>query len=262
MDRLKELYQEYRIQILLGLVAVMAVVLIGVGMMLMGHHEAPSDAQPTSLSTSSSQTTEVSGTTTASSNHFRQSGSTDDHKQIMVDVKGAVKNPGVFQVTATMRVKDVVDLAGGFNSSADQKHINLAQTLSDQQVIYVPVKGEVKGNPGSLSGTPVTSSSPTGDESASSESSQINLNDADATQLQQISGIGEKKAQQIIQYRDEHGPFKSVQDLKNISGFGDKTVEKKLRIVLQCDWKIDRIVVNFCYTGMEMLPKGSCHYGR
>lgn len=141
---------------------------------------------------------------------------TSSNQQMYVDVKGAVKNPGVYQINPNMRVVDAINLAGGYNRSADKKQINLAQKLTDAQVIYVPIRGE-KGAPITSTVTPTTGGgeSATADNSAPDDSGntgqsneQINLNTADKTKLQELNGIGDKKADQIIAYRQAHGQFK------------------------------------------------------
>lgn len=138
-------------------------------------------------------------------------------QNLYVDVKGAVHSPGVYQVTSDMRLMDVVELAGGFLISADQSQINLALKLADQMVVYIPQIGEeAKENDDESS--LLSTESEEGD-------GKININTADALQLQNLNGIGEKKAEKIIQYREENGSFQSTDELKNVSGIGDKTFE-------------------------------------
>ena len=140
-------------------------------------------------------------------------------KEIKVDVKGAVQVPGLYVALEGERVFDLVEKAGGFTEEADQNHVNLAQIVEDQMVIYVPVIGEEEnvllqagiGNVG------------TGNVQ---KEQKINLNTASEVELQTLTGIGPSKAAAIIQYRTENGPFKSIEDLKNISGIGEKTFEK------------------------------------
>ena len=129
---------------------------------------------------------------------------------VLVDVKGAVATPGVYEVSANGRVKDVIQKAGGFLEEADQTQLNLAGKVVDEMMIYVPLKGE----------TTVASTS------ANAESVLISINSADLTELQQLPGIGPAKGEAIIQYREENGPFGAVEDLQNISGIGEKTFEK------------------------------------
>ncbi|EOI01953.1 comEA protein [Enterococcus moraviensis ATCC BAA-383] len=137
--------------------------------------------------------------------------------QLYVDIKGAVEKPGIYEGHLQMRVWDVVMLAGGVKDDADTKQVNFAERIKDQMVIYVPKVGEeVQHNEKSTDSQ--ISQSDTVDK--------VNLNQATETELQTLSGVGQKKAQEIIRYREENGGFKSIDDLKNISGFGEKTVEK------------------------------------
>ncbi|MFV8313651.1 helix-hairpin-helix domain-containing protein [Aerococcus urinaeequi] len=146
-----------------------------------------------------------------------------------VDIKGAIKVPQVVPVTPGMRVHDVVEMAGGVTGEADQSQVNLAQLATDQMVIYVPKVGEeVSPSTEAL----VADSKVT--ESAVSESSGdgtsggdlVNINTADTTMLQTLSGIGEKRAADIINYRETNGLFETVDDLDQVSGIGEKTMEK------------------------------------
>ncbi|QGS37449.1 competence protein comEA [Aerococcus viridans] len=146
-----------------------------------------------------------------------------------VDIKGAIKVPQVVPVTPGMRVHDVVEMAGGVTGEADQSQVNLAQLVTDQMVIYVPKVGEeVSPSTEAL----VADSKVT--ESAVSESSGdgtsggdlVNINTADTTMLQTLSGIGEKRAADIINYRETNGLFETVDDLDQVSGIGEKTMEK------------------------------------
>ncbi len=135
---------------------------------------------------------------------------------IYVDVKGAVNRPGVYALRSGLRIQDALTKAGGITASADSNHVNMAQQVNDQQVVYVPTKGEVT--------TPIGESSTETSDADSSTGPIINLNTATKEQLTQITGVGDKKADLILQYRQEHGQFKTVDDLKEVSGFGDKSV--------------------------------------
>ena len=137
---------------------------------------------------------------------------------IYVDIKGAVKVPGIYQLKNQQRIWDALALAGGVSEEADTTQVNYAQKVKDQMIIYVPKKGES-----------VPQSLETLQESALAQQNQegkINLNTATEAELQTISGIGAKKAQEIIRFRDEQGPFKTVEELKNVPGIGEKTVER------------------------------------
>lgn len=137
---------------------------------------------------------------------------------LVVDVKGAVEKPGLYTLEAGARVNDAVEAAGGLTSQADPKSINLAQKLSDEAVVYVASKDENI----SVVASTTTSSAMSQEEK---NTSLVNLNTATEADLQTISGIGAKRATDIIAYREANGGFKSVDDLNNVSGIGDKTME-------------------------------------
>ncbi|WP_137597946.1 helix-hairpin-helix domain-containing protein [Paucilactobacillus kaifaensis] len=137
-------------------------------------------------------------------------------KMIYVDVKGAVNRPGVYALKSGLRIQDALTKAGGTTSEADINHVNMAQQVNDQQVVYVPVKGEVT--------TPIGSDTAESGDSDNATGPIVNLNTATKEQLLQITGVGDKKADLILQYRQEHGQFKSVEDLKEVNGFGDRSV--------------------------------------
>lgn len=132
---------------------------------------------------------------------------------IMVDVKGAVRRPGVYVAKEGERVIDLINKAGGFTSEADQNQVNLSQHVADEMVIFVPKIGEVGGN--LQNGT-----------TAVQESKLINLNKATEVELQTLPGIGPSKALAIIEYREMNNGFQTIDDLKEISGIGEKTFEK------------------------------------
>lgn len=132
-----------------------------------------------------------------------------------VDVKGAVIRPGVYEVKEGERVIDVIERAGGFRENADSLQVNLSQRVHDEMVIYVPVQGE---------NIPVSTLLPA--PAGTSNNGKININTASATELETLPGIGPQKAEAIIQYREENGPFQKAEDLMKVSGIGEKTFEK------------------------------------
>ena len=133
---------------------------------------------------------------------------------ITVDVKGAVKSPGIYDLPVGSRINDAVQKAGGLTDNADSKSINLAQRISDEALVYVPTKGED------------TSQATQSNVSNSKENKKVNLNKASLEELKQVKGLGAKRAQDIIDHRESNGKFKSVDDLKKVSGIGAKTIEK------------------------------------
>jgi competence protein ComEA len=138
-------------------------------------------------------------------------------ESVYVDVKGEVKKPGLYEVKKGERLKYVIDRAGGFTSKADSKLINLAIKVTDEMLIYVPAEGEAAGQVPTIQANPASSQG--GEE-------KVNLNDASKEDFETLPGIGPAKAAAFVQYREENGPFKSIEDIKEISGIGDKTFEK------------------------------------
>ncbi|HEL1623151.1 TPA: helix-hairpin-helix domain-containing protein [Streptococcus suis] len=211
MDTIKtyiEMLKEYKWQIALPAVAglLMATFLI---------FSQPAKSDQTGV-TELPQTEQAS-----SSSDLVEETSTEVSKEpslLVVDVKGAVVKPGLYTLEADARVNDAVEAAGGLTSQADPKSINLAQKLSDEAVVYVASKDENI----SVVASTTTSSAMSQEEK---NTSLVNLNTATEADLQTISGIGAKRATDIIAYRDANGGFKSVDDLNNVSGIGDKTME-------------------------------------
>jgi competence protein ComEA len=141
---------------------------------------------------------------------------------IKVDVKGAVKSPGIFTAQAGDRVIDLISSAGSFTEKADTDKVNFAQIIEDQMVIYVPEIGEEdKGNLENIQvgtyGDAVTKGTSGG---------LVNLNTATQEDLQTLTGIGPSKANAILEYRETVGKFKEVDELKQVTGIGDKTFER------------------------------------
>ncbi|WP_125766532.1 helix-hairpin-helix domain-containing protein [Lapidilactobacillus wuchangensis] len=174
----------------------------------------PSESK--SIAASSQSTTQASAASATTNN-------SKPNNEIWIEVKGAVKQPDVYQFKREIRIKDLIKRAGGLTAAADDRQLNLAAKLQDGQSIYVPEKGEQLAETDQLNKTNATSGSET---SAADPASQVDLNHADLTQLQQISGIGPKKAADIIAYREENGGFKDVEELTEVSGIGEKTLAK------------------------------------
>lgn len=144
---------------------------------------------------------------------------------LIVDMKGAIRKPGIYKMNAGERVSDAVVRAGGLTGKADENKINLAQKVVDEMVIFVPEKGEkIPAEVAAVSGT--ASAVQKSASETPGGGGQININTADEQALQNMTGIGPAKAKAIIQYREQHGPFKTVDDLNNVSGIGDKSLEK------------------------------------
>ena len=149
--------------------------------------------------------------------------STTQETVIFVDIKGAVKNPGVYQMKVGDRVKDALDAAGGLTAEADSQKVNLAKRLEDQMVIVVPKVGEEAEE---------ISAGVTSKEEA--KEGKVNINTATVEELKTLKGVGDKKAGAIIEYRKKNGSFKTKEDLMKVRGIGKKLFDSfQERIVTQ-----------------------------
>lgn len=148
---------------------------------------------------------------------------------VYVDVKGAVKNPGVYRLNKGSRLMDAIEKAGGLLSDANGKQINQARLLNDQQMIYIPKNGE-DNVVEELSFTH-DSNEKTIERDQQEKKDKININQADQTTLQQLPGIGVKKAEAIIQYRNEKGSFKKIEHITEIAGIGEATFTKLKELI-------------------------------
>ena len=208
MEELVEKIKEYKIIVIcagLGLV-------LGGCFLLKPSTQAP--AKETNLQT---EVTTVSKDSASEKEEKSQKSETEEVVEkdlITVDVKGAVKSPGIYDLPVGSRINDAVQKAGGLTDNADSKSINLAQRISDEALVYVPTKEEA------------TSQEAHSNASNTKENKKVNLNKASLEELKQVKGLGAKRAQDIIDHRESNGKFKSVDELKKVSGIGAKTIEK------------------------------------
>jgi competence protein ComEA len=136
--------------------------------------------------------------------------------EILVHVAGWVHHPGVYRLHQGDRVVDAIEAAGGARAGADLTVLNLAAPLSDGEQVLVGRRG---GGAGLVSGTS------SGSGSGSAGGGLVNINTAGLEELESLPGIGPSLGQRIIDYREQHGPFHSVDDLDDVSGIGEKTLE-------------------------------------
>lgn len=152
-----------------------------------------------------------------------------ENEIIVVDIKGAVKYPNIYEMKATDRVKQLLDKAQILDN-ADLSSINLAEKLLDQKVIYIPKKGELAiANGNGLNKSNDRQQEQTlslKNEGNVGQQEKINLNTASESQLLSVNGIGPTKAKSIVEFREQHGKFESVDQLKEVKGIGAKTLEK------------------------------------
>ncbi|MDK0863750.1 ComEA family DNA-binding protein [Clostridium perfringens] len=155
-----------------------------------------------------------------------------DEEKIVVEIKGEVKKPNVYELKNGSRIYELIEEAGGPTDKADLSNINRALYLSDGQCIVIKNINDVESEEANLNeslNTEVSNNIPansSGDKGEKNESSVININTASKETLMTLNGIGESKAQAIIDYRDEIGDFKSIDDITKVSGIGEKTLEK------------------------------------
>lgn len=143
---------------------------------------------------------------------------------IVVYICGAVKENKVVTLKENSRICDAIHAAGGLTSNADLTTINLAYILEDGEKIYIPKKGETIQTDSTYSNSP--NSSYSNYSSSSLKDNKININKATQTELETIPGIGPSTALKIINYREENGKFKKIEDIKSVSGIGDSKYEK------------------------------------
>ncbi len=159
---------------------------------------------------------EMTSLYTADSTKTASTRSETEKSAVYVDLKGAVLHPGMYKIKEGMRLLDAVEEAGGFLPEADTKQVNYAQILKDQAVVYIPKQGETAES------ATATVQSANSREAKDSDERKVNINTADVSRLETLNGIGTKKAENIIAYREENGTFHSIEDLKEVSGIGDK----------------------------------------
>lgn len=152
-----------------------------------------------------------------------------ENKKIIVHVSGAVKNEGIVELEEGARVANAIEKAGGVRDDAYTKDINYALKLEDGMKIYVPTIEETKQekeevNINSESSNYIISSNTKTNENSNGQ--KVNINNADESKLDELPGVGPSTAQKIIQYRKENGEFKSIDELKNVSGIGEAKFQK------------------------------------
>lgn len=168
-------------------------------------------------------------------------------KTVKVDIKGEVLNPSVYELDANSRIIDVIHKAGGLTQNADTTYINLSKKIKDEMVIILYSKEEIQDYkkdkeqvkyvyiendcecPDEMNEACIEekkTKKESNQEKTEEKDTLVSINEADVEELQTLSGIGKSKAESIIAYRKENGDFKTVEDIKNVSGIGDSVFEK------------------------------------
>ena len=163
----------------------------------------------------------------SNSNEANKSEKDVEVKEITVYISGQVAKEGVVTLSSDKRLADAVEKLGGLTKNADTNNINLAMKLEDEKHYIIPKEGEVIQN--NSDSTQVTSNKDNNSSNnatqSDSQGSKININTADLKELDDIPGVGEATANKILSYRDENGEFKSIEEIKNVNGIGDKKFE-------------------------------------
>ena len=142
---------------------------------------------------------------------------------LLVQVAGEVRRPGVYRVASGSRVNDAVQLAGGLTSRADPAGVNLVARVSDGQQVIVPRRGAAGPGAGAVGAG----------EPAPGSGAKVSLASATLEQLDAIDGIGPTLAKRILEYREAHGGFRSVDELRQVDGIGEKRFESLREAVTQ-----------------------------
>lgn len=139
----------------------------------------------------------------------------EDMASIMIHIAGCVERPGILELEAGARVIDAIEKSGGLSPEANIDSINLARKLSDEEKIYIPKEGEEVEE---------ELAQKSGDLDTSQPNSEVNINTSSREELMTLPGIGEKTADKILDYREE-ALFKTIEDIKKVSGIGEKKFE-------------------------------------
>ncbi|PJZ02138.1 MULTISPECIES: helix-hairpin-helix domain-containing protein [Bacillus] len=141
----------------------------------------------------------------------------DSDDTVVIDIKGAVQHPGVYEMQTGDRVSQAIEKAGGASEQADEMQVNLAELLQDGTVVYIPKKGEEELRRQGV-----------GDDvrSGGGKEALVNINTATLEELQGIPGVGPSKAEAIIAYREENGRFQTIEEITQVSGIGEKSFDK------------------------------------
>ena len=206
-DEWKEKWESWSLSAKAAVIGGILLILVGVGG-LFSKKEVSMEETEVVVTTMLAEKTEVS---------------TTQETVIFVDIKGEVRNPGVYQMKVGDRVKDALEAAGGLTAEADSQKVNLAKRLEDQMVIVVPKVGEE------------AEEIPAGEtRNEATKEGKVNINTATVEELKTLKGVGEKKAEAIIEYRKKNGSFKTKEDLMKVRGIGKKLFESfQERIVTQ-----------------------------
>lgn len=156
---------------------------------------------------------------------------------IKVYIRGDIASPGLYKISADTRLCELMEIAGGATENADLEKLNLAAILTDGTTIDIPAIGSEKAVDPMIAMTnqsiyePGEKPAQTSTVSEKITSGTININTASASQLMRLPGVGQATADKIINYRASSGGFKSIEEIMNVSGIGEKTFEKMKQFI-------------------------------
>ena len=181
--------------------------------------------------------TDINTIETSEENETKEQEKVDITKEIMVYITGEVKNPGIYELEANSRIKDVIEEAGGLKETADITDINLATILQDEDKITIPTKDKTMEEKQNTERIQSNKQSKTTEKSQNTTSistnttgknqnTKVNINTATQTELETLPGIGPSTASKIVSYRKENGKFKSIEEIKKVNGIGESKYKK------------------------------------
>lgn len=170
-------------------------------------------------------------------NSLKKKSKKENIENYKVDIKGEILTPGIYTLKSNSRVIDVIEMSGGLTENADTSVINLSKKITDEMVIIIYSKSEVKDFEKTKETEKIVQEKCIKkDENAlkndacitdsAKTSGKVSINTATKEELMTLTGIGDSKAEDIIKYREENGPFKTIEDIKNVSGIGDSLFAK------------------------------------
>ena len=143
-------------------------------------------------------------------------------KNIVVEIKGEVNKPNVYTLNENAIIKELIEAAGGVTENADLNNINRAKKLQNHDLIYIANKNDTKKEVKVVNSETNTSTS----KSQGTTNNIVNINTATLEELKTLNGVGDSKAKSIIEFREQSGGFKSKEDIKNVTGIGEKMFER------------------------------------
>lgn len=236
MEKIREIWFLYKNKIIIGLALCLLSIISFVGVYYLNIQKTTADSiEFKSFRESTEEPDEEKAFSKSKSNSYTST--------IKVDIKGEIKNPGVYEVDLDKRVSDVIKLAGGITSNADTSVTNLSKKVTDEMVIIIYSKKEVqsftetkkvedtkeikcKNNEKLINDSCVSNSIFSNKSTSQNKVSMININTASIDELMNLSGIGESKAKSIVEFRTKNGKFKKIEDILNVTGIGESLFEK------------------------------------